>query len=111
MSLSKDRFGCDVFWVCEIGLEHQALRTKVTCLQCLHRAPGGVQHPLLERILHAHDLGTTKQEVKLLLLQLSILLQNSHTQLSCNNQLVTLKQTLQDAGIASVCLVMTALLM
>ena len=54
-------------------------RAKVACLQCLHRAPGGVQHPLLERVLHAHDLGATKEEVKLLLLQLSVLLEDGHT--------------------------------
>lgn len=71
------------------------MRARVACLECLHRAPGGVQHPLLERVLHTHDLWTTKQEVKLLLLQLAILFQDGHTQLSCNNQLVTLKQTLR----------------
>ena len=50
------------------------MRARIACLQCLHRAPGGVQHPLLERVLHAHDLGTAQEEVEFLLLQLSVLL-------------------------------------
>ncbi len=61
------------------------------CLESLHRAPDRVQDPLLEGILHAHDFGATQQEVKLLLLQLPILLQDGHAELSGYNQLVAFK--------------------
>mmetsp|Transcript_10302 Transcript_10302/g.22116 ORF Transcript_10302/g.22116 Transcript_10302/m.22116 type:complete len:1096 (-) Transcript_10302:3570-6857(-) len=70
----------------------------VQLLEGLHAAPHAVRHPVRQGVVHSHDLGAAQQEVKLLVVELRLALEDGHAQLRGHDELVALKQALRHVG-------------